>query len=94
MLGCHDRDLPTYLPSDFKPALLLGWRWKQKKEKEEEEENEEEWSCSENLTTCLLALQQLHAQMERGMCSFSVGFVIAPAVEEDLPWGLEKERIN
>jgi hypothetical protein len=32
--------------------------------------------------------------MERGMCSFSVGFAIAPAVEEDLPWGLEKERIN
>ncbi len=46
------------------------------------------------LTTCLLALQQLHAQMERGMCSFSVGFPTAPAVEEDLSWGLEKERIN
>ncbi len=86
---------PTYLPSDFKPALLLGWRWKKKKEKEDEEENEEQWSCSENLlTTCLLALQQLHAQMERGMCSFSVGFPTAPAVDEDLPWGLEKERIN
>jgi hypothetical protein len=47
---------PTYLPSDFKPALLLGWRWKKKKEKEDEEENEEQWSCIENLlTTCLLA---------------------------------------
>jgi hypothetical protein len=74
----------------LKPALLLGWRWK----KNEKEENEEQWSCSENLTACLLALPQLHAQMERGMCSFSVGFPTAPAVEEDLPWGLEKERIN
>jgi hypothetical protein len=74
----------------------LPWRWKKKeKEKEDEDENEEQWRCSENLlTTCLLALQQLYAQMERGMCSFSVGFSTAPAVEEDLPWGLEKERIN
>jgi hypothetical protein len=38
ILGCHDRDLPTYQVVLSLP-WLLGWRWKE--EEEEEEENEE-----------------------------------------------------
>ncbi len=48
------------------------------------------WSCSENLLACLLYNNCMHRWKQE--CAVLVlDFPTASAVEEDLPWGLEKE---